>query len=141
MELGGFFNIASDVGYFHDNSKALKILKYPVDQWDFIIVQMILIRSDVSIATRSKLHYNSTAIPTYRSSTEFSHKRCIALENIHGSREMKPEKIEFTKTPSVSRPSTSLLVQENNVNCSFCNCEHFLCKCPEFLKKSANERY
>lgn len=128
---------------FSENLAALKNLEFPVDQWDFILVNMLLKRLDSSTVTRFEMHHGSLEIPTYSELVDFLNKHCIALDTLtFGAQTHKNRKMDFNKkSQNRSVPSSSFFVKTNNVTCSLCKDSHMLYKCPIFAAKTQLERF
>ncbi|KAJ8980517.1 hypothetical protein NQ317_007937 [Molorchus minor] len=104
---------------FSENLSALKTLEFPIDQWDFILVHMLLKRLDSATVTRFEMHHGSLEVPAYSDLITFLNKHCIALDTLSfGSLTHKPKKYEA-------------YVKEN----------HVLYKCPDFANKTPAQRY
>lgn len=129
---------------FAENLAALTNLGLPTQHWDFILVQMILSRLDISIVTRFELSYdNSTTLPSYKVLCEFLAKNCTALDNVNLPR---LQSLPNRKPPQpISRAAPTSLHVEANPNirsCSFCKKpDHAIYKCRQFLTLSPYDRY
>ena len=120
---------------FSENLSALKTLGFPVANWDFVLVMMLLKRLDNSLVTKFELEHGSSEIPTYQSLIDFLEKICIAFNTLSYSAYKK-------KTPNTTRsPAGSFFVSDSKIKCPLCKESHPLYKCFKFLQKTPYERF
>lgn len=135
---------------FYENLEALKALDYPVDSWDFVLAHMLLNKIDDATAKRFELFNDSEDnMPTFKTIYNFLEKQCSSFSALQLSQNksklrMKPDSSKNIGTSS-TRPTynASYLGTTKNPykNCSLCNSLHPLYKCPDFHKKSPDERF
>ncbi|KAJ8909967.1 hypothetical protein NQ315_005974 [Exocentrus adspersus] len=145
---------ASDLRNFYNTINnsllSLRNLGKPVDQWDEILVPIIVDKLD----SKTKREYEACYIeeinrtPTDISSptvisvlSKIEHK-CELLENLE-KRKQEAIKPTFKTTRSDNKYSSSsnhLNTSANTISCYFCKGEHTIYKCPEFLKLSVPDR-
>lgn len=134
---------------FSENLEALKILKLPVEHWDFVMFNILVSKLDEATVTRFELECSSTNIPSYVDLVNFLQKQCTAYETVSltlngGIDKSKPANFNKTK-PSVShKPNSSCFVnaiQQPSTKCILCNSYHPLYKCSLFLEKVPFDRY
>ncbi|XP_029160026.1 uncharacterized protein LOC114932018 [Nylanderia fulva] len=112
--------------------KALKHLGRAVDQWDDILVYLIVQKFDKATRKAWELQLgDTTEYPTFDSLEQFLTSRIRAFENI----------LPFNK----GKTSNQLSVQSHVTNtsamkCPVCQKPHLLFACPEFRNKPASER-
>ncbi|XP_029172429.1 uncharacterized protein LOC114941586 [Nylanderia fulva] len=112
--------------------KALKHLGRAVDQWDDILVYLIVQKFDKATRKAWELQLgDTTEYPTFDSLEHFLTSRIRAFENI----------LPFNK----GKTSNQLSVQSHVTNtsamkCPVCQKPHLLFACPEFRNKPASER-
>jgi len=133
---------------------ALRKLTLPVDQWDALLIPLILKRLDKKTTREWELKQSSNILPKLDELIEFLTKKCFALEslNIDHSKHTNNSKT-YDKKPNYrsnqtqsfsSSPSfQSYLVTEKQrvFKCVMCGEFHFIYHCPEFLKLTVSERY
>ncbi|XP_050305592.1 uncharacterized protein LOC126742831 [Anthonomus grandis grandis] len=127
---------------FSDNLAALGNLNFPVALWDFILVQMLLKRLHVSIATEFELQYDSHTTPSFQQLTTYLHKRCAALDNVCSALHEKDKK-SLKREDRFSNSKVALLgtEQSKSSSCAICKTAHSVYRCPIFLTKTPNNRY
>ncbi|KAJ8937912.1 hypothetical protein NQ314_011660, partial [Rhamnusium bicolor] len=92
---------------FHENLSALATLDYDINNWDFILMNMLLDRLDQNTLTSFEVHYASTSVPTYKEVQEFLLRQCTALESIASPFSKKSRKLENTKSQFSTSPRNS----------------------------------
>lgn len=128
---------------FADNLAALNNLNFPVDSWDFILVQMLLKRIHVSVATKFELQYDLNTTPTYAQLTTYLNKHCTALDNVCSAQHAVNEKksVKREENPKYAFLAGDQYQSKLSENCKICNSKHAIYRCPIFLNNSPNERY
>lgn len=149
---------------FRENLEALKLLKFNVDGWDFIIFNILLQKLDAKTRTDFELKYSHMDMPTYKDLVSFLEGHCKALESVYNmapsSSKNKPgaQRSTTEQHPRFSRQSSAFLTADPcqntlsgnstdkslsnfpKANCLLCSALHGLHRCPAFLSKSSNER-
>lgn len=132
---------------FSDNLAALKNLKFPVEQWDFILFNMFSKKLDSETLKRFELQHGSSDLPTYEDLRKFVNKQCIAFDSIAL---VKPCQKVYSNSPQLRRqppsqkfnsPSTFVINTTANGTCPLCQENHSIYKCSVFNSKSPKERY
>lgn len=77
---------------FTENLSALKNFNFPVDEWDFVLVMIMLKRLDNNTVTRFEMEHCSTEVPKYQTIMDFLNKRCIALDTLSFSYQLSFKK-------------------------------------------------
>ncbi|KAJ8964268.1 hypothetical protein NQ317_005509 [Molorchus minor] len=131
---------------FSENLAALKTLNFPVDEWDFVMMMMLLKRLDNATITRFELEHGSSEVPTYKSLVEFLNKQCIAYAtlNICSSNEFIKSTNNVVKSRSyhvVNRTASFFVNKPNSSECPLCKENHTLYNCSSVLSKTPMERY
>ncbi|XP_044264765.1 uncharacterized protein LOC123011414 [Tribolium madens] len=135
--------LRSLINTFDENLAALKTLNFPVDNWDFILFNMMLKRIPPSLVTRFELSQTYPAdIPSYQSLNEFVITTCQAKENVSHAIIKSP----YSKPNIVSSPKpkfkSNFLVKSDFLACPLCpDLQHGIYKCPIFLQKSPQSRF
>lgn len=139
---------------FTQNVAALRVLGFAVDQWDFLLFNMLMNKLDTKTRTDFELENSlSHDIPTYKQLVAFLERQCTALESVHFNTlhsSTTPEKVrqQFSHV-SIKKPVASSFItattQSDQTNqgckCILCSCFHPLYKCPSFLAKRPQERF
>lgn len=137
---------------FHENLAALDALEFEPDNWDFILMNMLLDRLDQNSLTAFEMHHSSTSIPTYADVRDFLLKHCVALETIASSGHRKSKKPENFKSQVFNAPRNSNFTTNqssrnrsafftNTSQCLLCNDAHIIYQCPIFLEKNPQQRF
>lgn len=125
---------------FNDNISALKNLKYPTEYWDFILFRTLLRKLDSETIKRFELQHGSCENPTYNQLQEFLLKQCNALDSVSRTTNKNSNSNKQSFTQKINS-HTSLVSSTNNKNCSICDQDHLIYKCPIFNSKSPKQRY
>nr|XP_034824254.1 uncharacterized protein LOC117982080 [Maniola hyperantus] len=144
---------------FEENLCILKSVHLPVDHWDFVLVYNILSKLDTNLRRDFEEKHSDTELPSYTQLKEFLHSKCEALlRDTHfteQAKQIKPtQKVSFQPAQAKRVPASHVLIAAEEslaevhsptpvtrpVTCSFCNESHSISSCPEFLKKSVDER-
>ncbi|XP_031342418.1 uncharacterized protein LOC116170280 [Photinus pyralis] len=120
---------------------------YPVDQWSFILAQMLFKRLDINLVTRFETQHGSTEMPSFNELMNFLKKQCVAYESITVS--TRTNKVKSVNDSNVnnfqSRPNKTTFCYNTVTNkrpCFFCKTEeHLIYRCPVFQNKTPKERY
>lgn len=134
---------------FAENLSALENLGFPVDQWNFILVNMLIRKIDSEMAKNFELTHDSTEVPLYKTLFEFLDKHYIALNTVsfspHANKFKRPNNNTSKSPTNYNRNSfkqTLFSRTENcHLKCSFCDANHLLFNCPAFINKSPSERF
>ncbi|KAJ8969455.1 hypothetical protein NQ317_011058 [Molorchus minor] len=132
---------------FSENLAALKTLKFPIEQWDFILVHMLLKRLDSATVTRFEMNHGSLEVPTYSALVSFLEKHCIALDTLtfgSSANQDNTFKTKVTPKPKITNRNSShssLFVKTYNACCALCKGNHPLYKCNNFTMKTPTQRY
>ncbi|KAJ8957047.1 hypothetical protein NQ314_006607 [Rhamnusium bicolor] len=99
---------------FNENLSALTTLGYNTDNWDFILMNMLLDRLDQNTLTAFEMHHACTSVPTYKDVREFLLKHCTALESIASSFDKKGKKVDNIKSQFSTSPRNSNFVNSQS---------------------------
>ena len=88
---------------FSENIAALKNLNFPVDQWCFVLFNMLLQKLDNATRTSFEIKYSTTEMPTYEELYKFLQNHCKALESVQ-QMPSQPTSLGFysEKNPKIS---------------------------------------
>ena len=111
--------------------RSLKVMKVPVEHWDIIISYLIVDKLDRESKQQWELNVKSGEIPELSELIAFLDKRSRALSNLSSTRG------RISNTESQITPSRTSAASEG---CPLCSGNHFLNKCPDFIKYSLQEK-
>ncbi|XP_071051326.1 uncharacterized protein [Onthophagus taurus] len=74
--------LRSLIDAFQENVEGFRILGFPVDQWDFLLFNILLQKLNTSTKTSFESEHTTVDIPTYAQLTDFLEKRAKALESV-----------------------------------------------------------
>ncbi|XP_024891843.1 uncharacterized protein LOC112467443, partial [Temnothorax curvispinosus] len=116
---------------FTENTRALNLMKFPTDSWDFLLLNFLLEKLPRSLREKFESVHRAEEIPRYAQLIKFLSEHCKVLEAISG-----PSTMPFKSQSSASASSLASRTAE----CPACK-EHLVFKCPRFLKLSPRERH
>lgn len=119
--------------------KALKALQRPVDNWDDMIIHLVLTKLDSVTIREWQMSRIDTAIPTFKELIEFLSKRCQALETISNKSAGRNASDESNSSHKAKNPSTH--VSTSNQSCIYCKNKHFIFQCEAFRKLPVERRF
>ncbi|XP_024872298.1 uncharacterized protein LOC112454901, partial [Temnothorax curvispinosus] len=112
---------------FTENTRALALMKFLTDSWDFILLKFLLDKLPRSLREKFESAHRAEEIPRYTQLTKFLAEHCQVLEAVAG--------------PSSKTKSTPVsLFVTNTADCPVCKEPHYVSKCSQFLKLSPRER-
>ncbi|XP_071653000.1 uncharacterized protein [Temnothorax longispinosus] len=112
---------------FTENTRALALMKFPTDSWDFILLKFLLDKLPRSLREKFESAHRVEEIPRYTQLTKFLAEHCQVLEAVAG--------------PSSKTKSTPVFsFVTNTADCPVCKEPHYVSKCAQFLKLSPRER-
>ncbi|XP_071578790.1 uncharacterized protein [Temnothorax nylanderi] len=115
---------------FSKNTRALSLMKFPTDSWDFLLLKFLLDKLPRSLREKFESAHRTEEIPRYNQLTKFLSEHCKVLEAIAGPSTSSNK----SKSTSVSSFVT------HTADCPVCKEQHYISKCPRFLKLSPRER-
>lgn len=141
---------------FNENISALEIIGYPVEQWDFIIFNMLIDKLDHSTVTRFELECGKDLEdPTnFNKSLKilltFLNKQCQALDTVSFTNSVKSfegDKLKDVKVFSGAqksfkpKPISSFVSVNPKLTCQLCSKDHFIYNCPDFVSLDPKTRF
>ncbi|XP_071629494.1 uncharacterized protein [Temnothorax longispinosus] len=117
---------------FTENTRALNLMKFPTDSWDFLLLNFLLEKLPRSLREKFESVHRAEEIPRYAQLIKFLSEHCKVLEAISG-----PSTMPFKSQSSASASSLATRTAE----CPVCKEQHLVFKCPRFLKLSPRERH
>ncbi|XP_049866891.1 uncharacterized protein LOC126367429 [Pectinophora gossypiella] len=113
----------------------LKSLKLPTDNWDDLIVYIVIQKLDPESHKLFEQRIESTdTLPTWNDLSKFLELRFRTLEAVKYK-----ESSQVKHATSISTKSFATGITDN-VKCVFCKGEHFIFKCKDFQQLDINER-
>ncbi|XP_044746366.1 uncharacterized protein LOC123307929 [Coccinella septempunctata] len=116
------------------NFNSLQALKLPVDQWDIILVYVLIRKLDNHTRTAYELERESSSLPTFDGFMGFLEKRCRALENVI-SQDSPRDLRSKQRVANVVTSETKVESYKKGCNqtCSYCSgSNHTLYSCRRF---------
>lgn len=151
------------VDTFSENISALKALKFKVEDWSFLLFNILLRKIDIKSRTEFEVEHCKIDVPTYDHLKVFLSNKCKALETVQNltpsaqssssnSNYNKSKNYNFTSTTASqsnykrsNMPATYVnTVDSSPLNtkqkCIMCPSTHSLFRCPLFLAKTPTDR-
>ncbi|XP_072392311.1 uncharacterized protein [Diabrotica undecimpunctata] len=120
--------------------RALEVLQRPTQYWDDLIIYLLTTKFDNSTRRRWESQNCTGNIPILDDLLKFLKERCRILESLDNYNDNKqdrnPTRYKHNKTDTRSFVSST----ENRLKCIFCNKEHKIYYCPDFLKLNPTNR-
>src|SRR5699024_7096174 len=92
-----------------------RALKFPIDQWDFVLFNSFLSKLDDKTRTEFEIKYGSVDVPSYQQLKKFLDNHCRALESVTilSSSLSKPKSFASSVSSSIAcKKSTSSFVAD-----------------------------
>lgn len=123
-----------------ESLRALRVMKLPVDQWDALVVPIIVPKLPLVTQREWCMVGSSSEIPTLSKFLEFVEKRAQSLAT------------EFVRPPQRSQaasnrnvraqlPMKSHIVTTNEGSCPYCHGPHRISRCQKLLSKAPGQRF
>ncbi|XP_026462883.1 uncharacterized protein LOC113369864 [Ctenocephalides felis] len=127
------------VDSFNKNLRCLEALGEPVNNWDSLIIYLMLSKVDSEIRREWELSNNkSSDISKFSDLVKFLDYRCQVFESLHYD---KVPIIKFHKqVPLRTDRITKSYAISNAMQCVLCKKRHLLFKCEDFKKLTVKER-
>ncbi|XP_024873244.1 uncharacterized protein LOC112455514 [Temnothorax curvispinosus] len=121
---------------FVENTRALSLLGFPTDAWDYLLLKFLLGKLPRSLREKFESEHRAEEMPKYTQLIKFLTEHCRVLASVSGIS-------SFAQSPSSAlkgSASASAFVT-NTKDCPVCQGQHIVYKCPQFLKLSPRERH
>lgn len=133
---------------FDENLSILENFGLPINQWNFILFNMLFERLDASTATAFQVTCGSSLDlqdDAYGKLFDFLVARCNAMDTVHNadllSDHTKKSESVRNKFSAQSKPKpTHAFLVNSQLTCPLCKGNHFIYSCPNFLQKCPNDR-
>ncbi|XP_044757673.1 uncharacterized protein LOC123315852 [Coccinella septempunctata] len=127
---------------FTENLAALKTLGFPTEQWDFVMLMLLLNRLDVDTVTRFETEHGSAEVPQYTKLVEFLNRQCTVLDTLASPQVTRTKKpLPVQSQMKVPRSNAFHVNKSPATNCILCKQNHSLYTCSAFKNKSPADRY
>ncbi|XP_071052628.1 uncharacterized protein [Onthophagus taurus] len=125
---------------FKENTEGFRMLGFPVDDWDFLLFNLLLLKLDTQTKTTFESEHTSFEIPTYPQLMDFLEKRAKALDSVVLTSNEKPFMNRIKNNPR--EKVTNLKLETNSISpkCLLCKESHPIYRCATFNAKSSAER-
>ncbi|XP_024887725.1 uncharacterized protein LOC112464773 [Temnothorax curvispinosus] len=120
---------------FTENTRALSMLGYFVEAWDFMLLNHLLEKLTPTLREKFEATHVSVEPPRYDQLTKFLTGYCTVLASVSDSSAGSNK----SKSQPSKKSTTSLVAQ--TAACPKCKAQHYLGKCPGFLQLSVRERH
>lgn len=114
--------------------RTLNILKQPTSHWDTLIIYLITTKLDI-ITAREWEQYKPEDVPTLENLKQFLKLRADLLETLE--QKQADRKLQNPKEKYQSKSNAFLIKKPS---CGFCQKEHYIQNCADFLKLSPEDR-
>ncbi|XP_071577995.1 uncharacterized protein [Temnothorax nylanderi] len=124
------------VDTFVENTRALNLLGFPTDAWDYLLLKFLLGKLPRLLREKFESEHRAEEMSKYTQLIRFLTEHCRVLASVSGIS-------SFAQSPSPTpkgSASASAFVT-NTKDCPVCKGQHIVYKCPQFLKLSPRERH
>ncbi|XP_071054607.1 uncharacterized protein [Onthophagus taurus] len=127
---------------FKENVEGFRSLKFPVQHWDFLLFNLLLLKINTATKTKFESEHASVEIPTYTQLIDFLEKQAKALNSVSLTSNEKTHLNQSKSSQNIrNKPSINLKVEEaTKIKCVLCSQSHPLYRCSTFHAKSAADR-
>ncbi|XP_066261208.1 uncharacterized protein [Euwallacea similis] len=147
---GSSVNIRKLIDAVQQHKSSLGKLKLPVDQWDVLLIPIILNKLDDSTNQEWERKQCNTELPTVDQLMEFLTEKCRSLEAVRGfstvhsnkhDRDRMQNKGHEKRNESHQFKNYSYSLTEKINKCYICTENHFIHQCPRFIQLSVSDKY
>lgn len=117
--------------------RSLKSLGRPTEQWDDLIVYLIISKLDANLTSDWEDHIPPGDIPTLKQLTDFLTHKCKTLSTV--SKRVPSNSTNLSMRKATGK-ATSVHLTTTNICCFHCKRKHYIFQCPSFLKLSSEDR-
>lgn len=129
--------------HINNNLEALKNLNEPIDQWNALLIPIVSDKLDINSRQAWEKQCTMENSATIRDLFKLIQSRCEVLENIAISKN-KTDFVNFKQDKSqgiTKYKSQSAVHISTNYRCYFCNKNHTIYQCSQFLNLKPQSRY
>ncbi|XP_066261262.1 uncharacterized protein [Euwallacea similis] len=147
---GSSVNIRKLIDAVQQHKSSLEKLKLPVDQWDVLLIPIILNKLDDSTNHEWERKQCNTELPTVDQLMEFLTEKCRSLEAVRGFSTIQSNKHNRDRTQNKGHEKRNESHQFRNYSysltekiskCYICTENHFIHQCPRFIQLSVSDKY
>ncbi|XP_024867930.1 uncharacterized protein LOC112452104 [Temnothorax curvispinosus] len=124
---------------FTENTRALQTMGYPVEAWDFVLLNHLLEKLTPTLREKFEATHMSAEPPRYEQLTTFLAGYCTVLAAVSDASPQSNK--SKAQNQSSKRPASTTQLVARNAACPECEEQHLLARCPEFLKLSPKDRH
>lgn len=121
---------------FNENTRALQLMDFPVEAWDFILLVAMLDKLTPTLREKFEVEHRKTKIPQYSQLTAFLSEYCKVFASVSDSNTFAG-KSSYRASKSGASVSFATKVRA----CSVCQEQHSVLQCPSFLSLSPKDRH
>lgn len=126
---------------FNENLRALHLMKFPTESWDFILLNVLSDKLIPSLREKFEAEHRKIEIPRYEQLTDFLGEYCRVFTSLPSSSDKSGDGAAKNHNRN-SRPTSSVSsFVTGTAVCPICEDSHVVAKCPSFLKLSEKDRY
>lgn len=144
-------NLRKFISLLKENLGALEALHFPVQEWSFILLHIVLRKLPKELRIDFEIQHKSEKIPSCDQLLKFLEGQCLANEMASGivsentqqrenSNKVSSKAYDF-KNRSSNNSNLKSFVSNIAIKCLACNSPHGLHKCDQFLNLSEKDRY
>ncbi|XP_077273296.1 uncharacterized protein LOC143903523 [Temnothorax americanus] len=122
---------------FTENTRALNLLGFPTDAWDYLLLKFLLEKLPRSLREKFESEHRAEEIPKFTQLTKFLSDHCRVLASVSGSQNTSQKSQSTSSKNSASASSLATRTAE----CPVCKEQHLVAKCSRFLKLAPRERH
>ncbi|XP_050516397.1 uncharacterized protein LOC126891261 [Diabrotica virgifera virgifera] len=120
--------------------RALEVLKRPTKHWDDLIIYLLTTKFDNSTRRSWESQNCKDNLPVLDDLLKFLKERCRILESLDNYNDNKQDQNSPRYKGNKSETRAFVSNTENRFKCNFCNKEHKIYYCPDFLKLNPTNR-
>lgn len=128
------------IGVFSENLAVLRTMGFDPSQWNFILVDLLLEKVDITTRKRFELQWEGSEIPEFDTVGKFLEQQCLALETMVVNKEIQ---VYSKPAPSSTKPirKGQIYAVVSPRSCPICKQIHAVAQCSQFLKLSPTDRH
>lgn len=127
---------------FNENIRALKLMRFPTESWDFILLNTLLDKLTPSLREKFESEHRKEEIPKYQQLEDFLLEYVQVFTSMSGGEATTGRAAGRGAKSTDPKPSSAVSsFVTKAVSCAVCKDSHAIAKCPDFLKLSADRRH
>lgn len=117
------------------HTRSLKSFGRPTEQWDDLVVHLIVIRLDSNIVSEWEDHVPVGVMSTLKQLTDFLTQKCKTMSVV------SKKTFSDVSNPRKLNKVSNVHIATANITCAHCKERHHIYQCSNFLKLSSENRY